>query len=188
MKHDSTGVVEDDRGPAAWTGSGFLHILDPRPEEIHLADIARGLSRIARFNGHTTVFYSVAQHSILCEWIARDRGLGVELQRLALMHDATEAYIGDLIRPVKQALPRYQEIEAGIWRAIAARFRLPAEIPAEIKAIDNAALATEKRDLCPGSPSWPGLPAPLFRRVSAGYAPNFTASDFLTVARRLGLS
>jgi hypothetical protein len=90
--------------------------------------------------------------------------------------------------PGLAALRGEQRIAAAAKFAVQAIFCAAAAIPAEIKAIDNAALATEKRDLCPGSPSWPGLPAPLFRRVSAGYAPNFTASDFLTVARRLGLS
>jgi hypothetical protein len=63
------------------------------------------------------------------------------------MHDATEAYVGDVSRPLKMMLPQYKEIEARVWRAIALKFDLPEDLPPQVKHADNVMLVTEKRDL-----------------------------------------
>ncbi len=156
---DSTGVPDTDRGPwmQTWLG-GRLHLLDPKPDEIDPRDIARGLAFQCRYTGQCSHFYSIAQHSVMCAEMANSDGAGVNVVRVTLMHDATEAYVGDMNRPLKSALPEYQMIEHKLWLAIAARFGLPTDMPAAVKDIDNRMLAIEKAALCPNAGEWPGVP------------------------------
>lgn len=134
------------------TGKRF-DLLAPRAELISTIDIAHALSHVARFNGHTRHHYSVAQHSLLVASI-----VPADLQLTALLHDATEAYIGDMVRPLKALLPEYSEIEHGIWLAICDRFNLDPTLPTCIHEADMIALATERRDLMPEhAESWPCL-------------------------------
>ena len=99
------------------------HRFDPMymtPEDVDIRDIAHALSLMCRGGGHLRYFYSVAQHCINCADEARARGWSRRLQLACLLHDASEAYISDIIRPVKVYLDNYLEIEAsimdGIWR------------------------------------------------------------------------
>lgn len=125
------------------TNSGrIFDLLEPHPDAIDIEDIAQALSNLARFTGHTDFFYSVAQHSVLVSTIVSPAHA-----LIGLMHDATEAYVGDVARPLKALLPDYKLIEHRVWLAIAEKFDLPAEIPAEVKHADNVALMTERRDL-----------------------------------------
>lgn len=156
---NDVGVPQHDRGPWFQTYSGVrFHFLDPRPEDILPEDLALGLGQQCRFTGQIGTFYSIAQHSVFCASIARERGLGIEEQRFMLLHDASEAYVGDVNRPLKSLLPNYQEIEANIFVAIGDRFGLEPMEPATVKAIDNEALAVEKNFLHPNSEDWPGMP------------------------------
>lgn len=93
--------------------------LDPRPEEIHIEDIAQALSMQCRFGGHVQKFYSVAEHCVLVASI-----LPHKKRRAGLLHDASEAYCVDVPRPLKRCLAGYTEIEARIQRAICKRFGL----------------------------------------------------------------
>ena len=99
-----------------FTGRKFW-ILDPRPEDIDIVDIARALSKQCRYAGHCLRFYSVAEHSV---HLARAASPDVAFE--ALMDDSPEAYLVDLIRPSKPAFPQYAAIENRIKAAIAARF------------------------------------------------------------------
>lgn len=129
-----------------YTGRPFWP-LDPRPEDFNIMDIAHGLSNICRFGGHSRVFYSVAQHSVFVSHLAP----GME----ALLHDATEAYLGDMVRPLKGSMPEYQNLEHKVWAAIATAFGLPLVLPKEVKNADNLALVTERRDIMsPCSMRW----------------------------------
>src|SRR5690554_3469342 len=123
---------------------------NPTPEMIRPVDLAYALARICRFNGHTREHYSVAQHSIhVAELVPPEH------QLVALLHDAAEAYIGDLASPLKAMLPDYQAIEARIWSVICARFRIPEELPDCVKHADLVMLATERRDVMPmGGGPW----------------------------------
>jgi hypothetical protein len=113
--------------------------LDPRPSEVHIRDIAGALSKLCRFGGHCRRFYSVAEH---CVHMARAASEGARLT--ALLHDASEAYLSDVIRPIKPALTNYLAIEAALERAIAERFGLQWPWLPEIKTLDNAMLMAER--------------------------------------------
>ena len=129
----------------AWlrTYSGrSVHILNPFPDEIHIEDIAHALSQTCRFGGHTPVFHSVAHHSVLVSEL-----LEPNLALWGLLHDASEAYLHDITRPLKRALPNYAGLEARMMSAVCARFGLPPKMPAPVKTADNIVLATEFRDL-----------------------------------------
>jgi 5'-deoxynucleotidase YfbR-like HD superfamily hydrolase len=115
-----------------------LDLLDPTPLDIEVEDIAHGLAFVARWNGQTIgdYAYSVAEHSLLVEEIfSRDNpGIAAKWKLAALLHDAPEYVIGDMISPVKAAVgPNYGELDERLTAAIHIRFGLPAKLPAEIK-------------------------------------------------------
>ena len=121
-----------------------LDLLDPSPLDIEIEDIAHGLARVARWNGQTTGEhgFSVAQHSVVVEEIAAHIRPALEPRwRLAaLLHDAAEYVIGDMISPFKAALGLdYRTFEERLEAAIQLRFGLPAHIPAEIKGLIKTA-------------------------------------------------
>ena len=96
--------------------------LSPERDLIDIKDIAHSLSMLCRANGHFPTFYSVAQHSLNCMKEAKARGYGDRVQLLCLLHDASEAYISDLTRPVKSAMDKYKEIEKKLEAEIYAKF------------------------------------------------------------------
>lgn len=117
-----------------------LDLLDPSPFDIEIEDIAHGLARVARWNGQTVGehAFSVAQHSCVVEEIAAHLKPGLEPKwRLAaLLHDASEYVIGDMISPFKAALGvNYKAFEARLEAAIHVRFGLPPRNPVEIKTL-----------------------------------------------------
>lgn len=137
-----------------------LHFLDPQSEEIDIVDIAHALSLTCRFGGQCRVFYSVAEHSIRMAEI-----VPVEHKLHALLHDASEAYLPDLPRPMKASLPSFKGMEVIILQAIFNKFLyLPdTQKPNSklIKEADNILLATEARDLMDNMDDWAPLPKPL---------------------------
>ncbi len=120
-----------------------FNILVPDPDAIELRDIACALARQARFNGHTRFFYSVGQHSCLGAQVSPTKDIALHM----LFHDATEAYVGDLVSPVKALLPDFEIIESRIHWAISQKFNLDFPLPKVVKQIDRRLLATEVRDL-----------------------------------------
>jgi hypothetical protein len=124
-----------------FTGRQF-YPLDPRPDEIDPADIGHALSLLCRYGGHVDRFYSVAEHCVLMsEAVAPENALA------ALLHDATEAYVVDVPRPLKRQLAGYREIEAGVWSAICLRFHVAGDLPREVKDADDRILLTERNAL-----------------------------------------
>ena len=115
-----------------------LDLLDPTPVDIEIEDIAHGLAFVARWNGQTIgdFAYSVAEHSLLVEEIfrAQNAAAPVRWQLAALLHDAPEYVIGDMISPVKAAVgPDYGDLDSRLTAAIHLRFGLPAQIPVAVK-------------------------------------------------------
>lgn len=183
---------EEDRGPSMWTGGGYFYPFTPRAGEVRLPEIARALSRIPRFCGHTERFYSVAEHSLHCAAVAFDDPRGEDafaLARLALMHDAAEAYVGDLVRPIKSALREFRALEKRVFRAIEDRFGLATSWEAQerIHAIDNEVLAAEKLALLPEAPEWPNMAAPASISISC-HTTAHAERLFLAKALELGIS
>ena len=137
------------------TGKQFWP-MDPNPDAISIIDIATSLSRVNRFTGHTIFCYSVAQHSVYVSDI-----LPKEYQKWGLLHDAHEAYVNDMVSPVKKYFPLYQEIETKLMKTMAQRFDLTWPVPKPIVEADYIILATEKRDIMGPEPaSWGPLPKP----------------------------
>jgi hypothetical protein len=155
-----------DRGPwiRTFTGRRF-YPLDPRADEVCAVDIAHALSMQCRYAGHSRWHYSVAQHSVLVsEHVEKAVGHHVHLHppgvaAWALLHDAAEAYVLDIPRPLKHALPEFQQAEKKVMAAICDAFDLPHEEPAIVKRIDTAILADEAKVLMGDPQDW-NLPEP----------------------------
>jgi 5'-deoxynucleotidase YfbR-like HD superfamily hydrolase len=128
-----------------------LDLLDPSPLDVEIADIAHGLARVARWNGQTSGahIFSVAQHTLLVEAIARRRSsLDMRARLAILLHDAPEYVIGDMITPFKSVIGEsYKAVEQRLLAAIHLRFGLPPALSAEltrlIKSCDRAAAYLE---------------------------------------------
>jgi hypothetical protein len=143
-----------------YTGRKF----DPmriKPKNICLEDIAHALSYLCRGGGQTLIFYSVAQHCLNCAEEARARGWSDRMILACLLHDASEAYISDIIRPVKAHLSNYLEIEEMIMNVIWEKFNLndlSSEEHMMWKQIDNDILSAELPVLFPGEKNHPTVP------------------------------
>lgn len=124
----------------------YLDLRNPKPDQFDFADIAGGLSKICRFGGQIDRFYSVAEHSYHCAVQAMHDGLDRESQRTCLLHDAAEAFLGDIVKPLKIMLPDYAELETLMEDCIAIRFDL--DTPSYVvREIDQAMLIAERRAL-----------------------------------------
>jgi len=130
---------------STFSGNRF-YPLEPRIDRVAIEDIAHGLAYQCRFNGQTHAFYSVAQHSLIVAALVPPA-----LRLPALLHDAAEAYLGDMVKPLKVLLPQFGALEDQVTDLIAAAFALDFSDYGPIKHADLIALATEKRDLMPHS-------------------------------------
>lgn len=154
-------AIHHARGPTIMLASGRLFdLLDPLSSEFGIEDIAHGLANVCRYAGQCRSFYSVAEHSLLVSETV-DR-----YHFEALLHDAAEAFIGDITRPLKKLLPDYRKIEAGIEDAVAERFGLDRAAKATIKEADLRVLAAEQEQvMASGCADWAKeagiLPAPV---------------------------
>jgi hypothetical protein len=158
-----------------YTGRIF-NPLDPSPDDIAIEDIAHALGNICRFTGHVREFYSVAQHSYLASQI-----VPAEHALTALLHDASEAYLSDVSRPIKTQPEfgnTYKRYEERLERAIADRFGLQWPWPSEVKRADEALLRTEQRDLMPDLLRFEG-DYYLFGTIS-GWTPGRAKAAFLS--------
>lgn len=121
-----------------YTGRQFFP-LEPRVADVVIEDIAHALAHQCRYAGHTCGFYSVAEHSVHIY-----RSISRQNRFWGLMHDAPEAYLVDLIRPIKRAIPQYKIIEENLMHVICTAFGLPWECPQEVHDADNAILNDER--------------------------------------------
>jgi len=131
--------------PWIMTASGrSVYPLDLKPEDVVIGDIAHGLAHTCRFNGHSTNFYSVAEHSLI---MSHKVSPGAALY--ALLHDAPEIYISDIPSPIKLAIPEIGVIEKRIWEVIMERFGLKRKHRKEVEKADRRMLCTERKRVMP---------------------------------------
>lgn len=128
------------------SGHGFV-FEHPDPDNVLLEDIAHALSNICRYTGHTNSFYSVAEHSVRVSWMV-ERRFGREYALEGLMHDASEAYVTDVNKPLKTLLGEpYKRLESIAMNVIATKFGFPSEKTAPVAYCDGALYLSERRDL-----------------------------------------
>lgn len=178
--NDNGVFISKDRKDASLQtySGGRVSVMNPQPEEINIQDVAIALAKQCRFNGHCSEFYSVAEHCVRGAKLALEwYGLGVAKE--FLLHDATEAYMGDMIRPVKRMIPQFEEMEQVFWKAISTKYKVPYIHSAEVHYLDNVMVTWEKRDLLPNAEEWPNLPD-----ISKLDLPRLLPYDWKTAQRR----
>lgn len=180
-------MTESRKGPwhQTFTGKKF-YPLDPRPDDICIEDIAHSLSLQCRYLGHCKKFYSVADHSIIVSNILLG-SYGWTESLYGLLHDAAEAYVGDMCRPVKigSELGRlYSDVEEKIQACVLEKFRLPAVTePEYVKIVDARVLATEVRTMMGDTSNWSLLEPYEFTIVPRTSVE--AESDFLNMFKKL---
>ena len=167
------------------TASGRkMSFLEPDPAEVDILDIAHALSHLCRYNGQCSQFYSVAEHSV---WVSHE--VNEQYAMAGLLHDAAEAYIGDLPGPLKHYLPDFKEVETRLEEAIASAFGLRVEDlgNAEVKRADKQLLADEKVILMGKEPAkWPDtMPPPKHPELIRGWNPGLARFRFMSRYRDL---
>lgn len=124
-----------------------MDLLDPDPASIHIEDIAHSLGNACRFNGHTSSFYSVAEHSVLVSCLIARMTCSRDLVLAGFLHDAHEAYLGDIPTPIKRLLPGWERLVRGMDRSIAEHFGCDPDlfVSPEVELADRMALSMEAR-------------------------------------------
>ena len=143
-------AVRMEKGPTIMLQSGaWFDFGAPASSNFTIEDIAHGLANICRYAGQCRRFYSVAEHSLLVS----ETAVGLELE--ALLHDAAEAFMGDITRPLKQMLPEYTKIEKNVEAAVLRKFGLNSPLPPGVKEADLRVLAAEQSQIMPpGTDDW----------------------------------
>lgn len=163
MKLDEVGLYKGKHKGWMETFTGKkVNPLELRIEDIDIVDIAHALSQMCRYGGHCHKFYSVAEHSVRVAVKIGEEGL-YSLRLAALLHDAEEAYLGDVIRPLKYSFPTLVEAGLQAQYVIYKAFKVSIDDVGinAIKMLDNVLIATEARDLMVNSAMWDNLPTPL---------------------------
>lgn len=160
-RYEWLGNTPKDAWMETSTG-GKIHIFDPQPGEIRLEDIVHACGYTCRYGGHCKTHYSVAQHSVHVADVVKDRGGNATLQLQALLHDAAEAYIGDLPRPVKMWMSQFQDLDAYLTGKIMEVFGVPLQnddLPHEIHYVDRNICHDEGKVLLKSGPGawWSNL-------------------------------
>lgn len=128
----------------------YINVFEPTMDMICIEDIAHALSYQCRFGGHLPKFYSVAAHSLNCAYLMEDDSLKLA----ALMHDASEAYLLDIPRPIKQRLSNYKEVEDGLMTLIAKKYGFQWPLHPEVKKVDEQMLQAEWDCLMLNKETW----------------------------------
>jgi 5'-deoxynucleotidase YfbR-like HD superfamily hydrolase len=149
----------------------------PYLEGVFIEDIAHSLAMQCRFNGHTDRFYSVAEHCVLLS-----HAVSPGNAPWALLHDAAEAYIGDMVFPLKEEIPQYKQIEDPIMGVICARFGLDTNQPEEVTEYDRRIVIDERDALMAATRTvWPALEGfdPLGVNI-VGWSPDWAKAEFMS--------
>jgi len=168
--------------PKIMLSSGkVLDLFNPDPDMFDIKVIAQALSRLCRFTGHTKRFYSVAEHSVLVSRLLRGHSNHVQLA--GLLHDASEAFYGDLHSPLKHSsvMTEYRLREKRMEMQIMKHFAVNPGIREQglIKEADDVACATEVRYLMPKGEYWKDLPKPVRATWTLGVEPRLAEEMFL---------
>lgn len=142
VSHQPTG-----RWMQTYTGRKFFP-MQPQVDDIDITDIAHALGNLCRYNGHVDRFYSVAQHCVLVS-----EHVDAEHALWGLLHDAGEAYVGDMVSPLKVNMPHFVTAENAVLAAIAERFSLPVQMPQQVHEIDRRLRADEAMSLLGPAPT-----------------------------------
>lgn len=152
--------------------------LDARADEVDIGDIAHSLAMQCRYAGHCLRFYSVAEHSVLlARWVAR-MGATADVMLWALLHDASEAYLVDVPRPVKPFLAGYKDSERRVMAAVCERFGLPPEMPAIVHEADTRIIGDERANMAQCVEPWASTGEPLGIRLEY-WIPEQAEREFL---------
>jgi hypothetical protein len=173
---DTSGCI------VTFSGSRFCP-LNPSPEDIRIEDIGHALAHQCRFGGHTCQFYSIAQHSILVSQLCRP-----EDALWGLLHDASEAYLQDVVRPLKELaeFEAYRLAERHLQHCIVERFGLGTEQPTSVTAADDWMLAVEARDLMATDGHYCAAPpTQVTVSVTNPWSPERAEREFLATFQRL---
>jgi hypothetical protein len=126
----------------------YVNVFEPDPDTLLIEDIAHALSNQPRFGGHLPKFYSVAQHSVLCHMVAKEKD-----KYNALMHDVSEAYLLDMPKPIKMEMPDYNKIEDNLMTVLAKKFNFEYPKNKEVERVDHLLLEWEWEVLMLGDTS-----------------------------------
>ena len=147
----------------ATCSGGYFSFADPASTPVAISDIARGLANLCRYGGQINRFYSVAEHSVHASYLVPSRHAYA-----ALMHDAGEALTGDMVKPLKEVLPDFQEVEARVEQALFTAYAVPQPLPEAVKTADLQMLILEKEQLKGNYDQWSWcahVPRPPHRRL-----------------------
>lgn len=166
----------------------MFYPLAPTPEMINITDIAGSLSKQCRYMGHCRWFYSIAEH---CVHVAEQVSYANKLT--ALLHDASEAYLTDVPRPVKPFLTNYYDLEDRLMRVIAERYGIQWPLPPEVKEADTAILSDERtQNMNPAlvdeanDPKMWGNPLPALGIELKFWTPDQAMNEFMLAFQRYG--
>lgn len=167
--------MQQTKSSISVTGGEFFDLLHPENSEYTIDVIASALSNICRYTGHVTRFYSVAEHSVLVSKI-----VPAKLALEGLLHDASEAFVGDVSSPLKKLIPAYQEIENNIQADIARRFDLQYPFSEEIHKADKQLYWAERKMIAPAVDAFWHREFRASRKVEPqGWAPTKSKKEFL---------
>lgn len=168
----------------------YVDLGNPDPSTIEVKSIAAALSKVCRFGGHCPQFYSVAEHCVHATVLACREGYVGDALVAVFLHDAAEAYIGDMVKPLKITMPQYGEVEQRIEAAIEVAFRVDfAKWMQVIKRFDRAMLKAEKVTMWPeDTEKWAGFSEIEDREIALHFwEPSEAEMQFLALAKTLHL-
>lgn len=137
--------MEQTKSSISTVSGRFFDLLKPEEYEFDIEEIATALANICRYTGHVDKYYSVAEHSVLVSRLVPD-----SLAMCGLLHDASEAFVGDVSSPLKKLLPEYRKIEDSIQEAIAKQFNIQYPFPVEVHEADKRMYWNERQTVAPG--------------------------------------